>query len=95
MNKTYIANENHPFLKDGLRLETVPNHGWCVFTGDTVHKLDWADTPSNKPDWYYEVKEEKTTEELYKELYDLHAKHYQEQAKAYKRIELIRKARGE
>lgn len=48
MNKTYIANENHPYLKVGVK---VDEEGVVTdWVGMTVVK------PVNQQDWYDEVK---------------------------------------
>lgn len=58
MNKTYIANENHQYLKVGVE---VDEEGVAIdWFGMTVVK------PVNKPDWYDEVKwKPKEGEEYY------------------------------
>jgi hypothetical protein len=56
MNKTYIANENHPELKVGTKImETLS--GW-----KTEHELllPLEDAPNTLQHWYDEVKEEKS-----------------------------------
>lgn len=55
MNKTYIANEKHPYIKVGVE---VNEEGVVIdWTGMKVAK------PKNQPDWYDEVKEEPTVSE--------------------------------
>jgi hypothetical protein len=59
MNKTYIANENHPELKTGLKVELIEDT-WMWSNknyGGSIH-IGWS--PINEPDWYDEVKEEKS-----------------------------------
>lgn len=59
MNKTYIANENHPELKVGVEIRDTL-FGWMT---EGNMQLSYGDSPENKPEWYDEVVVEPTSSE--------------------------------
>jgi hypothetical protein len=66
MNKKYIANENHPELKAGVKVFNGDNFGGFETQNSIIIT---AKCPLVKPDWYDEVKEEPTVSE--KEIEDV------------------------
>ena len=96
MNKTYIANENHPELKVGTKILWLPStQSWFTELGINIA----LSNPIREPDWYDEVKEEKSIgesfEELFDHLKDLNDKHLKQQRELVREFMYGRKLKGE
>lgn len=55
MNKTYIANEKHPWLKAGVEVE-LDNFHWYIKKEKLQPKIPVCESPVFEPDWYDDVK---------------------------------------
>jgi hypothetical protein len=67
MNKTYIANNNHPFLKEGIQVHNDKNNWvyWVSVSRNWTGQVYSPYTPEDSPEWYDEEIWKPKNEETY------------------------------